>query len=41
LDPISLLFAGFREQLGLKLEAGKDNVDLLVVDSANKVPAQN
>jgi len=40
-DPISLLFTGFQRELGLKLEAGRDTVDLLVIDSASKVPSEN
>jgi uncharacterized protein (TIGR03435 family) len=40
-DIMSILFAGFNDQLGLKLEAGKESVDLLVVDSINKTPTEN
>lgn len=35
------LFTAVSEQLGLKLEARKGPVDLLVVDSAEKVPIEN
>ena len=40
-DIMSILFAGFNDQLGLKLEAGKESVDLLVVDAVNKTPTEN
>ena len=40
-DVMSILFAGFNDQLGLKLEAGKETVDLLVIDSINKTPTAN
>ena len=40
-DIMSVLFAGFNDQLGLKLEAGRDKVDLLVIDSINKTPTEN
>ena len=40
-DMMSILFAGFNDQLGLKLEAGKESVDLLVVDAVNKTPTEN
>ena len=40
-DIMSILFAGFNDQLGLKLEAGKESGDLLVVDSINRMPTEN
>jgi len=40
-DIMSILFAGFNDQLGLRLEAGNDSVDLLVVDSVNRMPTEN
>jgi uncharacterized protein (TIGR03435 family) len=41
LDMTSLLFTAFREQLGLKLVSRKSVVDILVVDHAEKAPAEN
>jgi uncharacterized protein (TIGR03435 family) len=35
------LFQALQEKLGLKLEARKSPVDILVVDSAEKVPTEN
>ena len=35
------LFGELQEKLGLKLEARKSSVDILVVDSAEKVPTEN
>ncbi len=40
-DIMSVLFAGFNEQLGLRLEPGKEVVDLVVVDSVNRTPTEN
>jgi uncharacterized protein (TIGR03435 family) len=40
-DVMSVLFSGFTDQLGLKLEPAKETVDLLVVDSINKTPTEN
>ncbi len=35
------MFAALREQIGVKLEQGKGPVEILVVDSAEKVPIEN
>jgi uncharacterized protein (TIGR03435 family) len=35
------IFAAIQEQLGLRLEPGKENMDLLVVDKAQKEPTSN
>jgi uncharacterized protein (TIGR03435 family) len=35
------LLAAVQQQLGLKLESKKDQVDVLVVDHAEKVPTRN
>jgi uncharacterized protein (TIGR03435 family) len=41
-DPNGLsLFGALQEKLGLKLEARKSPVDILVVDGADKVPTEN
>jgi len=40
-DIMSVLFAGFNDQLGLKLVPGKEMVDLLVIDSVNRTPTDN
>jgi uncharacterized protein (TIGR03435 family) len=40
-DIMSALFAGFNDQLGLKLEPGREMVDLLVIDTVNKTPTEN
>lgn len=40
-DPAPSLFTAVQEQLGLKLEAAKDPVDVIVVDSINKTPTDN
>lgn len=40
-DVMSVLFSGFNDQLGLKLEPGKDTVNLVVIDSVNKTPTEN
>lgn len=40
-DPVSILTRGLQEELGLKLEPRKLAVDLVVVDHAEKIPAEN
>ena len=40
-DVMSILFTGLQAQLGVKLEPKKDNVDVLVVDHAEKTPTEN
>jgi uncharacterized protein (TIGR03435 family) len=39
--PIATIFQAIQETLGLKLEPKKAPVDMIVVDSANKVPTEN
>ena len=40
-EPPQNIFAAIQSQLGLKLESKKGNVDLLVVDHAEKAPTEN
>jgi uncharacterized protein (TIGR03435 family) len=40
-DPIATIMAAMQEELGLKLDAKKMAVDLLIVDRAEKVPVEN
>jgi len=40
-DPLSLIFTAFERQLGLKIVAGKDPVEFLVIDAINQTPAAN
>ena len=35
------LFSALQDQLGLKLETGKGTVEKLIVDHADRVPAEN
>jgi uncharacterized protein (TIGR03435 family) len=35
------VFAAVQNDLGLKLEARKQSIDILVIDSAQKIPLQN
>jgi uncharacterized protein (TIGR03435 family) len=41
LDVMSLLFTALQQQLGVKLESRKDAPEILIVDSANRVPTKN
>jgi uncharacterized protein (TIGR03435 family) len=41
MDVMSILFNALQQQLGVKLESKKANVDLLVVDHAEKTPTDN
>jgi uncharacterized protein (TIGR03435 family) len=41
LDVISVIVTAFPNQLGLKLEPTKENVDFVIVDSASKTPTEN
>jgi uncharacterized protein (TIGR03435 family) len=41
MDPLSIIKAALEEKLGLKLESRKMPLDLLVVDSAEKMPTEN
>jgi uncharacterized protein (TIGR03435 family) len=40
-DPEPTLFEAFEKQLGLKLEAKKGPVEVLVVDRVNRTPTEN
>ncbi|HVZ16073.1 MAG TPA: TIGR03435 family protein [Terriglobales bacterium] len=40
-DPLSLFFTAFEHQLGLKIVAGKDSVEFLVIDAVNETPTAN
>jgi uncharacterized protein (TIGR03435 family) len=40
-DVVGVLLSGVQEELGLKLESKKTPLDLLIIDSAEKIPAEN
>jgi uncharacterized protein (TIGR03435 family) len=40
-DPAAIIFAVLQEQLGLKLESKKSPIQMLVIDTAEKVPTEN
>ncbi|HVW10087.1 MAG TPA: TIGR03435 family protein [Bryobacteraceae bacterium] len=40
-DIMSIIFAGLNDQLGLTVEAGRELVELLTIDSINKTPTAN
>ena len=39
--PIATIFQALQQTLGLRLEAKKSNIEVVVVDSANKAPTEN
>lgn len=41
IDVMGVLFNALQQQLGVKLESKKENVDLLVIDHAEKTPTEN
>jgi uncharacterized protein (TIGR03435 family) len=41
MDATSAMIAALQEQMGLKIEARKDEVDVLVIDHAEKTPTEN
>jgi uncharacterized protein (TIGR03435 family) len=40
-DPVAIVSRGLQEELGLKLDGKKMPVDLVVIDRAEKMPAEN
>jgi uncharacterized protein (TIGR03435 family) len=40
-EMMNALFTGLREQLGLKLDAKKEAMEMFVVDSAERIPSEN
>jgi uncharacterized protein (TIGR03435 family) len=40
-DPVATIIVAMQEELGLKLESKKMPIDLLIVDHAEKIPAEN
>ena len=38
---MGILFTGFQDLPGLKLESRKESVDVLVIDHAEKTPTEN
>ncbi len=40
-DIMSIIFAGLNDQLGLKVDAGRESVELLTIDAVNKTPTEN
>lgn len=41
IDVMSVLFTALQQQLGVRLESKKENVDILVIDHAEKAPTDN
>jgi uncharacterized protein (TIGR03435 family) len=40
-DPTPAILTAVREQLGLKLQAAKELLEILVIDHAEKIPTEN
>jgi uncharacterized protein (TIGR03435 family) len=40
-DTVSMMITALQEQMGLKVESRKDQIDILVVDHAEKTPVEN
>ena len=41
IDVMSVLFTALQQQLGVKLDSKKENVEILVIDHAEKAPTEN
>lgn len=41
IDVMSVLFTALQQQLGVKLDSKKENVDILVIEHAEKTPTEN
>jgi uncharacterized protein (TIGR03435 family) len=41
IDVMSVLFSALQQQLGVKLDSKKENVNILVIDHAEKAPTEN
>jgi uncharacterized protein (TIGR03435 family) len=41
MDAASAMIAALRDQMGLKLEGRKQEIDVLVIDHAEKMPTEN
>jgi uncharacterized protein (TIGR03435 family) len=41
IDVMSVLFTALQQQLGVRLDSKKENVDILVIDHAEKTPTEN
>jgi uncharacterized protein (TIGR03435 family) len=41
MDGVGIMVTALQEQLGIKVESRKDNVDMLIVDHAEKTPTEN
>ena len=40
-DTVSVMITALQEQMGLKVESRKDQIDIVVVDHAEKTPVEN